>query len=41
MESVDRKDLSTEKQNSNSIDFDNNSISEILHIINQEDRIFI
>jgi len=38
MESVDRKDLSTEKQNSNSLDFDNNSISEILHIINQEDR---
>ena len=38
MESVDRKDLSTEKQNTNSLDFDNKSISEILHIINQEDR---
>ena len=38
MESVDRKDLSTEKQNTNSLDFDIKSISEILHIINQEDR---
>ena len=38
METVDRKDLSTEKHNLNSLDFDNKSISEILHIINQEDR---
>ena len=38
MESVDRKDLSTEKQNQNSVDIDNKSISEILHIINQEDK---
>ena len=39
MESVDRKDLSTEKQNQNSVDIDNKSISEVLHIINQEDKI--
>ena len=38
MESVDRKDLSTEQQNQNSVDIDNKSISEILHIINQEDK---
>ena len=38
MESVDRKDLSTEKQNQNSVDIDNKSISEILHIINEEDK---
>ena len=38
MESVDRKDLSTEQRNQNSVDIDNKSISEILHIINQEDK---
>ena len=38
MESVDRKDLSTEQQNQNSVDIDNKSISEVLHIINQEDK---
>ena len=38
MKSVDRKNLSTEQQNQKSVNIDNKSISEILHIINEEDR---
>ena len=38
MQSVDRKNLSTEQQNQKSVNIDNKSISEILHIINEEDR---
>ena len=39
MESIKRKNLSTEKQNINSQAIDDKSISEILHIINSEDQI--
>ena len=35
MESVDRKDLSTEKQNPKSLDIDTQSIDQILRTINQ------
>lgn len=38
MESVDRKDLSTEKQNPKSLDIDTQSIDQILRTINQEDQ---
>ena len=38
MESIKRKNLSTEKQNINSRAIDDKSISEILHIINSEDQ---
>ena len=38
MESIKRKNLSTEKQNINSHAIDDKSISEILHIINSEDK---
>ena len=38
MESIKRKNLSTEKQNINSRAIDHKSISEILHIINSEDQ---
>ena len=38
MESIKRKNLSTEKQNINSHAIDDKSISEILHIINSEDQ---
>ena len=38
MESVDRKDLSTEKQNPKSLDIDIQSIDKILRTINQEDQ---
>mgnify|MGYP001158514406 FL=1 len=38
MESVDRKDLSTEKQNPKSLDIDTQSINQILRTINQEDQ---
>ena len=38
MESVDRKDLSTEKQNPKSLDIDIQSIDQILRTINQEDQ---
>ena len=38
MESVDRKDLSTEKQNPKSLDIDAQSIDQILRTINQEDQ---
>ena len=38
MESIKRKNLSTEKQNINSQSIDDKSISEILHIINSEDQ---
>jgi len=38
MEKIDRKDLTTEKQNIYSLDIDSKSISEILEIINQEDQ---
>ena len=39
MESIKRKNLSTEKQNINSHAIDDKSILEILHIINSEDQI--
>ena len=38
MESVDRKDLSTEKQNPKSLDIDTQSIDQILRTINKEDQ---
>ena len=38
MESVDRKDLSTEKQNPKSLDIDIQSIDQILRTINKEDQ---
>ena len=38
MESIKRKNLSTEKQNTNSHAIDDKSILEILHIINSEDQ---
>ena len=39
MDSIERKNLNTEKQNINSQALDSKSISEILHIINAEDQI--
>ena len=38
MDSIERKNLNTEKQNINSQALDSKSISEILHIINAEDQ---
>ena len=38
MDSIKRKNLSTEKQNINSQAIDSKSIAEILHIINSEDQ---
>jgi N-acetylmuramic acid 6-phosphate etherase len=39
MENTDRKNLSTEQQNTRSLELDGKTVSQILNIINQEDQV--
>ena len=38
MENTDRKNLSTEQQNTRSLELDGKTVSQVLNIINQEDQ---